>query len=495
MGQLVTALGVEPGGTTNRLNEQFGYAYDTAGNLNFRTNNALVQTFNVNSLNELTTNTRSGTLTVAGTTTGPATNVTVNTSNAVLYSDSTFASANQSLANGNNTFTAIAKDNYGRQDSSSVTVNLPATNVYTYDLNGNLTSDGTRGFDYDDESQLIRVTVTNAWKSEFVYDARMRRRIRREYKWTSTWVQTNEVHYVYDGNLVLQERDQNNVPQVSYTRGRDLSRGLQGAGGIGGLLARSDNRLLAGADPGAHVYYHADANGNITCLVNTNQAIVAKYLYDPYGNVLSQSGSLAEANLYRFSSKESHVNSGLVYYGYRLYDPNLQRWPNRDPIAELGGKNLYAFAGNSPQTLVDPLGLCDPDQLQNIQRQIDLWQKYLNNLPQSNMTDGNFSQVSQILQQLKEQRDALLAGAGAAASTGAAGIISGVFSAPTLTGAGGAFTGFGVTGATIAGGAVVGVAAAGAAVGYGISQIPVGGGQNVSDVLGGWLYALCPRCF
>jgi len=52
---LKTAFGHEPGGVTNRLNEQFGYTYDAAGNLNYRTDNALLQTFNVNELNELTT--------------------------------------------------------------------------------------------------------------------------------------------------------------------------------------------------------------------------------------------------------------------------------------------------------------------------------------------------------------------------------------------------------------------------------------------------------
>ena len=68
-------------------------------------------------------------------------------------------------------------------------------------------------------------------------------------------------------------------------------------------------------------YYHADGNGNITCLINANQTIVAHYLYDPYGNILSQSGPLADANLYRFSSKEFHAASGLVYYLYRLLRP------------------------------------------------------------------------------------------------------------------------------------------------------------------------------
>jgi RHS repeat-associated protein len=367
MGQLATAQGKENSGAT-RWQEQLSYVYDAAGNLSFRTNNALVQTFNVNSLNELSTISRSGTLTVAGTTTSAATNVTVNTSNAVLYSDYTFASTNQSLANGNNTFTAIGKDNYGRQDTSTITVNLPATNSYTYDSNGNLTSDGKRAFDYDDENQLIRVTVTNAWKSEFVYDGKMRRRIRREYKWSSTWVQTNEFHYVYDGNLVIEERDANNLPQVSYTRGNDLSGSLQGTGGIGGLLALSQ---LSTVTP-QHYYYHADGNGNITCLINCSQTIAAKYLYDPYGNILSESGSMADANLYRFSSKETHQNSGLVYYLYRFYEPNLQRWLSMDPVDEQGHRllrpdpadpatsavvNAFQPFSNSPVNNVDPLGL------------------------------------------------------------------------------------------------------------------------------------------
>jgi hypothetical protein len=72
IGQLKTALGAEPdgiGGQIPRLHEQFGYAYDAAWNLNYRTNNQLVQSFGVNNLNELTTGGRSGTLTVAGTAT------------------------------------------------------------------------------------------------------------------------------------------------------------------------------------------------------------------------------------------------------------------------------------------------------------------------------------------------------------------------------------------------------------------------------------------
>ena len=92
-------------------------------------------------------------------------------------------------------------------------------------------------------------------------------------------------------------------------------------------------------------------------LVNSSQDIVAKYLYDAFGNVLSKSGLLADANNYRFSSKEAHLNSGLVYYLYRYYDPNLQRWPNRDPDQDRTDPNAYLFVGNQPISQWDFNGL------------------------------------------------------------------------------------------------------------------------------------------
>ena len=362
IGQLINAAGKESGGVTNRLNEQLAYGYDKAHNLQARTNNALVQNFSVNTLNEIAGGTRTGTATVEGTTSSKATNATVNGTTATLYADATFAAAGFSLTDGTNTFTAIAKDSLGRVDTNVTTTYLPATNSFSYDGNGNLLSDGLRSFAYNDENELISVWVTNTWRSDFAYDGKYRRRIRREYVWQpgiTNWTETSEVHYVYDGNLVVQERDTNNLPTVSYTRGRDLGGRLQGAGGIGGMLARTDHSILNSqpSSPNAHAFYHADGNGSITALISGLQFLVGKYEYDPFGATLSSCGPLADANVYRFSSKEFHVNSGLVYYLYRFYDSNLQKWLNRDPIGERGAVNLFSYVSNSPAGHFDSYGL------------------------------------------------------------------------------------------------------------------------------------------
>jgi RHS repeat-associated protein len=163
----------------------------------------------------------------------------------------------------------------------------------------------------------------------------------------------SETRYIYDGMRVVEERNSSNQPTARYTRGTDLSGTLEGAGGIGGLLAMS----APSSGGWSHHYYHADGNGNITAMMDQWGTLSATYRYDPYGRTINQTGPMAQTNRYRFSSKEHHEPSGLYYYGYRFYSPELQRWINRDPIAETGGINLYGFVGNDPVNVIDAIGL------------------------------------------------------------------------------------------------------------------------------------------
>jgi RHS repeat-associated protein len=187
---------------------------------------------------------------------------------------------------------------------------------------------------------------------------RRRRVTREEIKGSSgQWVLASETRYVYDGMRVIQERTSNGVPTVAYTRGPDLSGTLEGAGGIGGLLARSEWNSVSST--WSHAFYHSDGVGNVTALAvpsGNDIALAGSYRYDPFGRLIGTPTDLAARNTQRFSSKDWHNASGFYYFGYRFYDPATQRWLNRDPIGEEGGVNLYGYVGNNPVGAIDPEG-------------------------------------------------------------------------------------------------------------------------------------------
>src|ERR1051326_2103796 len=127
---------------------------------------------------------------------------------------------------------------------------------------------------------------------------------RRIQKWT-VWLTGSIFGKVH----TVQKRNGSNNPLVSYTRGNDLSGTMEGAGGIGGLLARSSG--YSGGNFPVHNYYFADGNGNITYLLDNSPTMVAKYRYDAFGNTISKSGTLADANVYRFSKRKPRQRSDV----------------------------------------------------------------------------------------------------------------------------------------------------------------------------------------
>ena len=131
-----------------------------------------------------------------------------------------------------------------------------------------------------------------------------------------------------------------------------MSNTLQGAGGVGGLLATLLHDLSL-----TTLYFHSyDGNGNTSELIDAGGILSAHYEYDTFGKGLLATGTFANVNLYRFSTKPRDVLTGLDYYGHRFYDSMLSRWINRDPIEEIGGNNLYSFVLNSSVNKWDYLG-------------------------------------------------------------------------------------------------------------------------------------------
>ena len=221
---------------------------------------------------------------------------------------------------------------------------------------GNLVNDGTWTLTWDGENRLVKLaagTGTGPQISlQFDYDhqgRRIRQRVWNNPTWSGS--PTNDVRYVYDGwNLLASLNPALSVRQA-YLWGLDMSGTMQGAGGVGGLLAITD------ASQGSHFCAY-DGNGNVTALVKADgSGLAAQYEYGPFGEPLRATGPMAKANPFRFSTKYTDYQSGLVYYGFRYYAPLTGRWPNRDPIGEQGGPNIYGFLYNDPVSFTDPLGL------------------------------------------------------------------------------------------------------------------------------------------
>ena len=55
--------------------------------------------------------------------------------------------------------------------------------------------------------------------------------------------------------------------------------------------------------------------------------------HSPYGAI---SGDDLSVQPFGMSTKRGDFKSGLVYFGYRFYEPHLGRWLNRDPLQEQG---------------------------------------------------------------------------------------------------------------------------------------------------------------
>jgi RHS repeat-associated protein len=194
-------------------------------------------------------------------------------------------------------------------------------------------------YDYDAENRLLSATpldlTSGLNKVELAYDF-MSRRFRKVVSayGGSAWVPETEKLFVYDGwNLIKEITTTGGSTSTDfYVWGLDVSGSLHGAGGVGGLLSKT-NDLTSQT-----FLYLYDANGNVGQLVNAaDGSLAAHYEYDPFGSLLVADSPEALKNSIRFSTKFFDTETGWYYYGYRYYDPVFGRWPTRDPIGEQEG--------------------------------------------------------------------------------------------------------------------------------------------------------------
>ena len=206
-----------------------------------------------------------------------------------------------------------------------------------YDNNGNMisvtNSCGTTNYTWDVRNRLVGIngfnTDCSSLTASFKYDA-LNRRIEKTINSTTT-------KYLYDGMDIIQELNQDSSVKANYIRGLNIDEPLA--------------RIKA---DGSTRYYQTDALGSVIALTDENGVVKTTYTYDPFGNV-TVSGEYSD-NPFEYTGREND-GTGLYYYRYRYYSPELQRFISEDPIGLLGGINFFSYVGNQPTRYNDPSGL------------------------------------------------------------------------------------------------------------------------------------------
>src|SRR6266536_6269660 len=185
------------------------YDYDANGNRTVEAIDTLVNGETPNNLNQLTARQGgTGMLPIRGTTNVPAW-VFVNGSYAPSKADNSFE-GKASVTPGDNPVTVEAIDENGNTTTNqySVTVTGSGSKTLVYDADGNLTSDGTRTFEWDPLNRLTAVT-SGTHRSEFTYNG-LSQRVKIVEKENGNVTSTKQFVWILGDTQPAEERDGSN---------------------------------------------------------------------------------------------------------------------------------------------------------------------------------------------------------------------------------------------------------------------------------------------
>lgn len=266
------------------------------------------------------------------------------------------------------TFTTVAdilskNITYGYDNNDQLTTIVDsvanANTVVDYDILGNLsqkalTKDSetqTTDYIYDARNQLKQVQVGGSTIGQFLYDANGLRIHKTE---TLTDVNsqissTTQQRYHYQGLNVIGSFDEQNQSQYRYYHDGNQ------------ILARINESAFTdlNVENNAVQTYHQDALGSTAVISNRDGSLTARYQYDAFGNVQTETGQ-SETNDFTYTGHERDQATGLIYAKARYYDPQLGLFLSRDPFEGYDNKPLslhrYLYAYQNPMKYVDPDG-------------------------------------------------------------------------------------------------------------------------------------------
>ena len=275
-----------------------------------------------------------------------------------------------SIADSGNTSSVRATYGYDQQGQLTSAAVGGTRYAYTYDTAGNLITktDGGTSHSYTYGNGAWRDLLTAYDGKSITYSGGNPTKYYNGS--TFTWTQgrklatakvgNTNISYTYDMAGVRSSKTVGSTT-YKYTTLSGLVTRQTGGNATIDFVYDESNQPLAMKYNGKVYYYVLNAQGDVVRIVDGSRNVVASYSYDPWGKIISSSGTLANVNPLRYRGYYYDSETGFYYLQSRYYDPAIGRFINADSYAStdmvgLLSTNMFSYCENNPVMRVDPTG-------------------------------------------------------------------------------------------------------------------------------------------
>jgi RHS repeat-associated protein len=274
--------------------------------------------------------------------------------------------------------TNLATFDYGRTTGGDVSAETSTgtsagTNkTYTYNTLGQLDSENTGTFDYDEADNLTSIGGTtqtyddanqlqSSGTKTFGYDPQGNRVSQTIGSATTTFGfdQANRLtnyatnaSYEFDGGGL---RTQKTVSSTTNNFVYDTAQGLPLIidDGTNAYIYGPGGMVISQVNGSTTAYLHQDQLGSTRLLTSSTGNATGTYQFDAYGNTTTHTGTNTPM---QYAGQYKDDESGMYWMRARFYDPSTGQFISRDPIVALT-RSAYDYVAGDPLNQIDPSGL------------------------------------------------------------------------------------------------------------------------------------------